>query len=253
MKISVITVCRNRVGTIARAVESVLRQTYADVEYIVVDGASTDGTWEVVSTYADRIQRLVSEPDEGMYQAINKGIGMATGEYVLLLHSDDRLFDDNVLEDVAYYLSKHTATDLLYADGLYVAADDQKRVVRNWRGHRFRRWKVYTGWLPLHTTCFIRRSCMMEHGLYDEHYKIAADTDLLLRYIRNRNIAVGYLPRYIVRMDMGGMSTDRHRRKAMWKEDVDIYRRHGMPPHLLKLMKMAHKLPQYILRPRHDG
>ena len=248
MTISVITACYNRVNTVGNAINSVLKQSYPDVEYIVVDGASCDGTWEKIQQYGAKIGKALSEPDHGMYEAINKGIRMATGDYILLLHSDDQLYDDNVLKDVASFLETHPETDLLYADGIYVSADNPQHVVRNWRGHRFHRWKIRTGWLPLHTTCFIRRETMMEYGLYDEHYKIAADTDLLLRYISNKRVRVAYCPRYIVRMLMGGLSTDKARRKAMWKEDVAIYRTHHMPGTLMKLMKMAHKVPQYLFK-----
>ena len=248
MTITVITTCFNRVNTIEHAIDSVLRQSYADVEYIVVDGASTDGSWEKIQQYGAKIGKMLSEPDHGMYEAINKGIRMATGDYILLLHSDDRMFDDNVLKDVAAFLGQHPQTDLLYADGIYVSADNPQHVVRNWKGHRFHRWKIKTGWLPLHTTCFIRRETMMAHGLYDERYKIAADTDLLLRYIGNKDVRVTYYPRYIVRMLMGGLSTDSARRKAMWKEDVEIYNAHHMPGTLMKLMKMAHKVPQYLFK-----
>ncbi|MBP3727106.1 MAG: glycosyltransferase [Bacteroidaceae bacterium] len=248
---SVITTCYNRAGTVGKTIESLLAQTCNDVEYIVVDGASADGSWEKIQSYGSRIDKMVSEPDDGMYQAINKGIRMASGDYILLLHSDDVMYDAHVLSDVAAWLAQHPQTDLLYADGIYVSADNPQHVVRNWRGHTFHRWKLRTGWLPLHTTCFIRRQTMMEHGLYDERYKIAADTDLLLRYIGNKNICVGYYPRYIVRMLMGGMSTDSARRKKMWREDVDIYRRHRMPGTLMKLMKMAHKVPQYLFTKPH--
>ncbi len=248
MTFSVITTCYNRADTVGQTIESLLAQTCKNVEYIVVDGVSTDGSWEKIQSYGNSIAMMVSEPDNGMYEAINKGIRMATGDYILLLHSDDQLYDERVLSDVEAWLGQHPDTDLLYADGIYVAADDHQRVVRNWRGHSFHRWKLRTGWLPLHTTCFIRRKAMMEHGLYDERYKIAADTDLLLRYIGNKDVHVAYYRRYIVRMLMGGLSTDSARRKLMWREDVDIYRRHRMPGTLMKMMKMAHKVPQYLFK-----
>ena len=236
MKISIITSCFNREATIGQAIESVLAQDYPDVEYIVVDGASRDRSLQVIEHYGNRIARIVSEPDHGMYEAINKGIRMATGEVIGLLHSDDFLFDTHVLSDVAACFER-TRADVVYGNGLFVDAGNTDRVVRNWVSGPFRPWKVRCGWLPLHPTVYVRREVMERTRLYDERYKIAADTDFLLRCLLDTSWRVEYLDRYIVRMRMGGLSTDRARRKQMWREDVTIYREHGFPSVLLKLMK----------------
>ena len=245
MKISIITSCFNREATIGQAIESVLAQDYPDVEYIVVDGASRDRSLQVIEHYGNRIARIVSEPDHGMYEAINKGIRMATGEVIGLLHSDDFLFDTHVLSDVAAGFEQ-TRADVVYGNGLFVDAGNTDRVVRNWVSGPFRPWKVRCGWLPLHPTVYVRREVMERTGLYDERYKIAADTDFLLRCLLDTSWRVEYLDRYIVRMRIGGLSTDRARRKQMWREDVSIYREHGFPGVLLKLMKMGWKVPQFL-------
>ena len=245
MKVSIITCCYNRVNTIRGAIESVLTQDYPNIEYIVIDGASNDGSLEVINEYRDRISVIVSEPDHGMCEAINKGIRLATGDIVALVHSDDFLYDDHVVSDVVKEFERSQA-DFLYADGLFVDADNTDRVVRNWIGGNYKRGKVKFGWLPLHPTCYIKRSIIELLGQYDETYKMAADTDFLIRYLYEARLQVTYLHRYVVRMRMGGMSTDRSRMKAMWKEDIAIMRKHGFSPVPTKLMKMMWKVPQFI-------
>lgn len=224
MKVSIITSCYNRAGTIRCAIESVLAQDYPDIEYIIVDGASTDGSTEIIRQYEGRVARIISEPDRGMYEAINKGIRAATGDIVGLMHSDDFFFDNHVVSDIVKRFEK-TDADFVYGDGLFVDCNDTNRVVRNWIGGSYHRWKVKCGWLPLHPTCYIRKDVMLREGLYDESYKIAADTDLLVRYLYKSRLKVDYLQRYIVRMRMGGLSTDSEKRKAMWHEEYSAVSR----------------------------
>lgn len=246
MKVSIITTCYNRRSTICGAIESVLAQNYSDIEYIIVDGQSTDGTIDVINQFQGKVTKIVSEPDHGMYEAINKGICMATGEIIGLVHSDDFLYDNHVISDIVKRF-EDTGADFIYGDGVYVNADDTSKLVRNWIGGSYSRWKVRCGWLPLHPTCYIKRDVMMREGLYDESFKIAADTDLLVRYLYKAHLKVEYLHRRIIRMRMGGLSTDSKKRKQMWNEDVRLYTTHGFHPVILtKLMKMAWKVPQFI-------
>ena len=246
MKVSIITSCYNRAATIRSAIESVLAQDYNDIEFIVVDGSSTDGSLDIIREYVDRISIIISEPDHGMYEAINKGIRVATGEIIGLLHSDDFFYDNGVIGRIVKRI-KRTHADFLYGDGLFVNPDDTNKVVRNWIGGGYRLWKVRHGWLPLHPTCYIRRDVMMRQGLYNESYKIAADSDLLVRYLLTGGLTVTYLNEYIVRMRMGGLSTDSAKRKKMWEEDIRVYVSHGLWPTLTKLEKMAWKVPQFVL------
>ena len=246
MRVSIITSCYNRAATIRSAIESVLAQDYNDIEFIVVDGSSTDGSLDIIREYADRISIIISEPDHGMYEAINKGIRVATGEIIGLLHSDDFFYDNWVVGRIVERM-KRTHADFLYGDGLFVNPDDTNKVVRNWIGGGYRLWKVRHGWLPLHPTCYIRRDVMMRQGLYNESYKIAADSDLLVRYLLTGGLAVTYLNEYVVRMRMGGLSTDSAKRKKMWEEDIRVYVSHGLWPTLTKLEKMAWKVPQFVL------
>lgn len=245
MRVSIITTCYNRVATIRGAIESVLAQDYPNIEYIVVDGASNDGSLSIIQEYQGRIAKIVSEADHGMYEAINKGIRLATGAVIGLVHSDDFIYDCHTISAVVEEFKK-TNADFLYGDGIYVNATNTDKIVRNWKGGRYYRWKIRCGWLPLHPTCYIRRDVMLREGLYDETYKIAADTDLLVRYLYKANLKVVYLRRKIIRMRMGGLSTDSEKRKAMWDEDIRLYTAHGFWALPTKIMKMLWKVPQFV-------
>lgn len=245
MKVSIITTCYNRAATIKGAIESVLAQNYPDIEYIVVDGASMDGSVDVIKRYQGRVAKIISERDHGMYEAINKGVRMATGEIIGLVHSDDFLYDNHVISDVVKKF-KETGADFVYGDGVYVNYLDTQKIVRNWVGGSYYRWKVACGWLPLHPTCYIRRDVMMREGLYDESYKIAADTDLLVRYLYKAHLKVAYMKRKIIRMRMGGLSTNSEKRRLMWNEDIRLYKAHGFWATPVKIMKMMWKVPQFI-------
>lgn len=258
MKVSIITSCYNRQATIADAILSVLAQDYPEIEYIVVDGSSTDGSVEAIQKENVRCKtaefvaahplftfKYISEADHGMYEAINKGIQMATGDIIGLVHSDDFLYDSHVISDVVKAFEE-TGADFVYGDGIYVDYHKTDKMVRNWRGGAYHRWKVRCGWLPLHPTCYIRRDVMMREGLYDESFKIAADSDLLVRYLYKAHMKVHYMKRKIIRMRMGGLSTDRRKQKLMWNEDIRLYKAHGFSPLPTKIMKMMWKVPQFI-------
>ena len=258
MKVSIITICYNRENTIREAMESVLNQDYPDIEYIVVDGASSDRTLDEIrfeemvynsqeyrSNHPFLSMRIVSEPDGGMYEAINKGIRMATGDIIGLVHSDDMLYDRQVVSGIVKEFKK-TNADFVYGDGIFVDSENKHRIVRNWVSGSYKKWKVRLGWLPLHPTCYIRREVMEREGLYDESYRIAADTDLLVRYLYKARLNVEYMHRRIIRMRMGGLSTDSEKRRLMWKEDIRLYAAHGFWALPTKLMKMAWKVPQFI-------
>lgn len=245
MKVTIITSCYNREQTIRGCIESVLSQDYPDIEYIVVDGASKDNSLSIINEYKDKIAKIISEPDHGMYEAINKGIRAATGDVIGLVHSDDFLFSNQTVSHIVQRFEE-THADFLYGDGLFVNPENTDKVVRNWIGGTYRLWKVRHGWLPLHPTCYIRRDVMERKGLYNESYKIAADSDFLFRYLLGGELSVTYLQEYIVRMRMGGLSTDSARRKQMWKEDIRLYQSHGMNPTVTKIEKMMWKVPQFI-------
>lgn len=245
MKVSIITSCFNREATIGDAINSVLAQTYPDIEYIVIDGASKDGSLAVINQYKDRIATIVSEPDHGMYEGVNKGLHRATGDIVGLMHSDDFFYAPDTVEHIVR-LFEQTGADLVYGNGLFVDATDTSRVVRNWISGRYSKGKMRRGWLPLHPTVYVRRECIERLGLYDESFKIAADSDWLVRYMYEGNLKIAYLDEYIVRMRMGGLSTDPERMKQKWAEDLRMYRKHGFSPYWALCCKIASKVPQFI-------
>lgn len=245
MKVSIITTCYNREKTIAQAIESVLGQDYPEIEYIVVDGASKDESLKVIRSYASRITKVFSERDGGMYEAINKGIKMATGDIIGLLHSDDFLIHCHIISEIVERFQQ-TSADVVYGDGLFVDAQQTDRVIRDWRSGNYCRWKVRLGWLPLHPTVYIKRSAIEQYGLYNEKYQIAADSDFLVRYLYRADLKVEYLGKYVLRMRMGGLSTDSQKRKTMWKEDVDMYRKNGFWGVPEKILKMGWKVPQFV-------
>ncbi len=250
MKVSIITACYNRSATIATAIKSVFAQDYPDIEYILVDGASTDGSQKVIEdtlteTPKNVNVKYISEPDHGMYEAINKGIKMATGDVIALCHSDDCIYDEHVVSDYVKEFENSNA-DFIYADGVFVK---EEKLVRVWKSGLYSQRKVRNGWLPLHPTCYIKKTLFDKLGLYDESYKIAADTDLLVRYLLRDDVKVSYLSnRNAVKMSMGGLSTDSAKRKKVWDEDVKVYSSNGFRfPTITKMKKVIRKIPQFIL------
>lgn len=250
MKVTIISACYNRSATIATAIRSVFAQDYPDIEYILVDGASTDGSQQVIEdtlakTPKNITVKYISEPDHGMYEAINKGVKMASGDIIALCHSDDCIYDKHVVSDYVKEFEKSNA-NFIYADGVFVKGE---KLVRVWKSGQYSRRKVRNGWLPLHPTCYIKKILFDRLGLYDESYKIAADTDLLVRYLLNDNIKVAYLSnRNAVKMSMGGLSTDSAKRKKVWDEDVKVYSSNGFRfPTITKMKKVIRKIPQFIL------
>lgn len=246
MKVSIITCCYNRVDTIGRAIESVLNQTYPDIEYIIVDGGSTDGSREIINRYKDRVARVIFEPDRSMYEGINKGIRVAKGDVIALCHSDDYMYSPTTVEQMVALLEK-TGADIGYADGMYMRRRDEDEPARIWKSGDCKKWKLRMGWLPLHTTCYIKKSVYDTFGLYDESFHIAADTKFLLNTLISGKVKTAYLPEFVTKMRMGGLSTDKARVQQMWNEDIRIFREAGVrPAHMAKVMKMGWKIPQYL-------
>ncbi|MFI3297741.1 MAG: glycosyltransferase family 2 protein [bacterium] len=245
MKVSIITSCYNRETSIRDAIESVLSQGYPDIEYIVVDGASKDNSLSIINEYKDRIATIISEPDKGMYEGINKGMRAATGDVIGLIHSDDFLYSTDTISKIVKQIEEQKA-DILYGNGLFVDFADTSKVVRNWISGAYKKRNMRNGWLPLHPTVYIRKECFDQMGLYNESYEIAADSDFLVRYMYNGNFKVTYYNDYVVRMRMGGLSTDPKKMKQKWNEDIRLYKSHGFNPYWALGCKIASKIPQFI-------
>lgn len=209
MKISVITSTWNSAATLRDTIESVLRQAYPDIEHIIVDGGSTDGTMDIVREYEPQYKgrlRYVSEPDKGIYDAMNKGIRMATGEVVGLLNSDDFYTSDDMLAAVAEKMS-HTGIDAVYGDVHYVNASDLTKCVRYYSSKPFHRTWMRLGFMPAHPSFYCRRDVYEKYGTFDLTYKVAADFENLLRLIFVNRIKTVYIPKDFVTMRTGGASS----------------------------------------------
>ena len=246
MKITIITVCYNRKATIAKAIESVLSQNYDDIEYIIVDGNSKDGTKEIVESYNGKITQFISEPDKGMYDAINKGLRMATGDVIGLMHSDDEFYDDQVINRIADRFDKESNIDGIYGDGIYISNKDE-RLIRNRIGGKFSIKRIKKGWLPLHPTVYLKKSVIDKNGLYNLDFKIASDTEFLLRYLYKHKIKMSYINSYLVKMRMGGMSTSLKSAFEVLREDYTIYKFHGLAAGIVVFSKKMIALRQYIV------
>ncbi len=250
MRISVITVVLNdpRVG---RALETIFRQEVdAEVETILIDGGSTDpDTVRELQRWRERVSIFVSEPDRGLYDAMNKGIRLATGDIIGFLHADDRYADRFVLRDVAAALSDPTVEGC-YGDVVFVSR--RGSILRYWRAGQYRRWKYYFGWMPTHLTFFVRRAVYERLGVFNLAYPIAADYELMLRFLFLGNIRVRYIPRVLVCMDIGGTSNGSLRAilRGNW-ECWQSWRAHrlGAQGVLVPVLKPLRKLGQFLRRP----
>ena len=246
MKISVITVCYNRKATIAKAIDSVLEQHYNNIEYIIVDGNSTDGTKDIIESYGDRVTKYISEPDKGMYDAINKGLQLATGDVIGLMHSDDEFYDKNVIDRIVSRFNSDSSIDGVYGDGVYISNDQDERLIRDRIGGVFSLKKAKKGWLPLHPTVYLKKSVIDKNGLYSLDFKIASDTEFLLRYLYKYEIKMSYVNSYIVKMRMGGMSTNLKCAFEVLYEDYKIYKFHGLTAFKAVFLKKTLALRQYL-------
>lgn len=204
-KISLITAVYNNRSTIADTLESVFCQTFQNVELIVIDGGSTDGTVEVLHRYSDRISVLVSEPDQGIYDALNKGIRHSSGNVVGFLHSDDLFADSHVLNQIVSGFSNQDV-GAIYGDLQYVRKNDISRVIRYWKAGEFKQHKLAYGWMPPHPTLYVRRSLYEKVGGFDTKFRIAADYDFILRLFLLPDLNPMYIPKVLVKMRVGGAS-----------------------------------------------
>lgn len=226
-----------------------MSQTYQDVEHIVVDGASKDNTVGIIKKCnSPRIATLVSEPDHGVYEALNKGIRLATGDVVGWLHSDDVFYDDDVLKDVMETFER-TGCDMVYGNGLYVDAKNPKRIMRRFISGSCSDGKLMRGWHPLHTTVFVKRDIFERFGLYNESSRVASDTEWLISIMFRTGIKIEYLKdRYIVKMNLGGLSTSKIHKILGWHEDLQIYRKYVRFPYLSLMCKILRKIPQFFFK-----
>ena len=242
--ISIITVSFNSEKTIERTLKSVAAQTYKNIEHIVIDGASKDGTVALISRYLDAIAYFRSEPDAGLYDAINKGLQIARGEVIGLMHSDDFYADDGVLFEIAAQFAQG-GVDGVYGDAAFFRPQSPEKTVRLYASDKFSPARLSWGWMPAHTTLYLRSAVYKRLGLFKTNYAIAADFDFVCRVFLQRDIRVRYLPKVLVKMQTGGTSTSGFRATIRLNQEVlRACRENGLQTNWLKI---ASKYPAKFL------
>lgn len=247
MKVSLITVSYNSEDTLEDTIKSVISQDYPEIEYLIIDGKSSDGTLAIIEKYKHRIAKVVSESDQGMYDALNKGIEMASGELIGILNSDDFYIDKSVVSDIVLKIREKKA-DACYADLVYVDRLDLKNVKRYWKASRYRMNHFKWGWMPPHPTFFVKKECYNKYGKFNLNLISAADYELMLRLIHKHQISLAYLPRVIVKMREGGLSnTNILSRLRGNREDQKAWRINGLQPNFLTFfLKPFRKVWQFL-------
>jgi len=246
LKVSIITVSFNSAQTIGDTLKSVAAQSHPNIEHIIVDGASTDQTVKIVKGFP-HVAQCISEKDEGIYFAMNKGIALASGDVIGILNADDLYADNHVIAKVAAVF-EDPAVDATYADLVFVDREDVSKVFRTWKSGPFKRSSMYNGWMPPHPTFFVRRSMYEKYGHFNTILRSAADYELMLRFLLKHEINLSYIPQTIIKMRQGGKSTASvsNRIKANM-EDRKAWRMNGLEPHIFTLiLKPLRKIKQFI-------
>jgi glycosyltransferase len=248
MKISIVTATYNSAATVADTLDCIKRQDHPAIEHIIVDGGSKDDTLDIVRRYP-HVARMVSGKDKGIYDAMNKGIGLATGDIIGILNSDDIYTDDKVLSLVAAAFSDPSVMTV-YADLQYVYPDDLSRIQRTWKTGRFRKMNFYYGWMPPHPTFFVRKEVYDRAGLFNLELRSAADYELMLRILLKLGMSAHYIPKVIVKMRAGGMSNaSLFNRLRANKEDRLAWKINGLRPYFFTLyLKPVRKISQFFIK-----
>lgn len=236
MKFSVITICYNAASTISRTLESVAAQLYTDIEYIVVDGASTDGTIDIIEKHKSHIAKMISKPDKGIYDAMNKGLDLVTGDIVCFLNADDCYASPHVLKNVARHMAL-LKLDALIGDVAFFHANNPSKIVRRYRSDKFHPDKFAFGRMPAHPGLFLSRQVIERVGRFRTNYKIAADFELCIRIFSDRTLRYCFLPEVLVNMQTGGVSTSGMRSKILLNQEImRACRENDIPTNLLKVL-----------------
>lgn len=253
MKISVITAVWNSEATVGEAIDSVSVQTYPEVEHIVVEGVSTDRSLAAIERAGHDRMRLISEPDDGIYNALNKGIGYSTGDVIGFVHSDDFLAHDGVLLQIATAF-EDPAVEAVYGDLVYVSKTNTLRVIRRWSTGTFNFARLKYGWMPAHPTLYLRREVYEQFGRFDENLTISADYDFILRYFSQATAKSVYIPEVLYKMRVGGVSNRNwvKIRKKM-KEDMLAIRRNRVGGINTLAFKNLSKIGQFLVHPNYDN
>jgi len=246
MKVSLITATYNSESFLEDCIESVIKQRYKNIEHIIVDGNSTDNTLSIIKKYKAHVAKWISKPDRGMYDAINKGMAMATGDIIGILNSDDILVGEDVIESIVKVFEENDV-DTVYGDLEYVAASDTNKILRIWKGRPYKRSRFKYGWMPAHPTFYIRKSLIEKYGFYENHYYTAADYEFMARYLYKNNVSSMYLPMLIVKMRMGGQSNrNLYQRLRANRRDFLAMKKNNIPfAFFVSILKPLIKLHQF--------
>ena len=246
MKVSIITVTLNSERYLSECIESVRRQNYKDIEHIIIDGKSTDGTIKIIEENSRHISYWISEPDRGMYDAINKGMEIATGDIIGILNSDDMFASADSVRSIVDCFET-TNTDSVYGNLVYVDPLNTRKVVRYWKGVSFNRSRFRYGWMPAHPTFYIRRELIERYGSYENHYYTAADYEFMARYLYLHKVSSQYIDTMLVKMRTGGISNGNFKsRFRANRRDYLAMRKNKIPfSFIVSILKPLQKLPQY--------
>lgn len=242
LKVSIITVVFNNKQTVRDAIDSVLNLSYDNIEYIVIDGGSTDGTVEVIESYGNRIDKFISGPDKGIYDAMNKGVRNATGDVIGILNSDDLYPDTTVLSDVMSWFNSDPDLDVLYGDLVYVRVNNTDKIIRKWRSGKYYDNFFENANVPPHPALFLRAQVYRQAGLFDLQYKLAADYEFMFRIFKKFKFKSVYIKRLVVKMRLGG-ATNKNLKNIINgnKEILEAWKNNGFTPPItfmpLKIMK----------------
>jgi glycosyltransferase involved in cell wall biosynthesis len=248
LQISVITAVFNRAGTLSEALRSVREQECDNLEHIVVDGGSTDGTLQVIHAHRADLAKIISEPDRGLYDALNKGIRAASGDVVGFMHADDQFASPTALSRIARAF-EDPSVDAVYGDLVYVKKHDISQVVRYWRAGQYRRSQLCHGWMPPHPTFYVRRDFYSRFGGFDTRYRIAADYENMLRILWRGRARAAYIPEVLVRMRLGGVSNlSLFNMLQKSREDYAAMRQNGIGGLQALMLKNLTKLPQFVTK-----
>jgi len=247
MKVSIITVVRNNEETIKDAIDSVLSQTYDNREYIIIDGASTDGTVEIIRSYGDKISKFVSESDKGIYEGMNKGLKEATGDIIGILNSDDFYANEQIIENIVKIMEE-SSVDSCYGDILYVDRSNLDKIVRVWKAGNFDRTKFRYGWMPPHPSFFCKRVIFEKYGYMNTDFPLAADYELMLRFLYKYNVSTVYIPEVIVKMRAGGTSRIGKYTIGAIRENYLAWKVNGLNYPVTMLFKPFSKIGQLFKR-----
>lgn len=252
MKISIITVCYNSVETIRDTLESVLQQDYLNIEYIIVDGGSNDGTLDILREYQSGISKVISESDKGIYDAMNKGIQAATGDVIGILNSDDFYANPNVISEVANVFKSNQRLDMVFGDVVFVDPANTDKIVRYYDSGKFKSWKLRFGWMPPHTASFITRSAYEQVGNYSLDYKISADYEFFVRMLLIHKLSFLRINNVLVKMRSGGISTSGFKSSLLLNNEiVKSCKSNGVYTNLFfVLLKIPLKILELIRKPK---